>query len=220
MPAITITSFIKEKCPLLRLGILQMYVKVEPSSSVLLHKIAEKAGIYVEKYKMEEISKIPLIQQTREAYKALGKKPGRYRPSAEALLRRVVSGKGLYAINNVVDSLNYISIQSGFSIGGYDLDQIQEPIQLSIGVDNEPYRAIARGQLNVGRLPVLRDEAGAFGSPTSDSVRTSVRDSTKRFLMVFFDFSASPELSFWQNEAVQIMTTHCKAENIEVFTRN
>ena len=37
----------------------------------------------------------PQIEMTRRAYKALGKDPARYRGSAEALLRRVVAGKGL-----------------------------------------------------------------------------------------------------------------------------
>ena len=73
-------------------------------------------------------------------------------------------------------------------MGGYDLDKIQGDIQLGIGKQNEPYEAIARGTLNVANLPVLRDELGAFGSPTSDSVRTMVTQNTCNFLMVLFCF--------------------------------
>src|SRR5580693_3309852 len=49
------------------------------------------------------------ILATRAAYKALGKDPARYRGSAEALLRRVIAGKGLPRVNNVVDVINFSS---------------------------------------------------------------------------------------------------------------
>ena len=64
-------------------------------------------------------------------------------------------------------------------------------------------QAIGRGELNIENLPVLRDESGAFGTPTSDSVRTSVTLNTKRFLMVFFGFGANEKL----NEAVHLAKT-------------
>lgn len=83
---------------------------------------------------IESISKIPTISVSRKAYKACGKDPARYRPSAEALLRRVVSGKGLYQINNVVDQLNLVSISTGFSIGGYDVEQISGDITWGLEV--------------------------------------------------------------------------------------
>lgn len=41
------------------------------------------------------VAEVPQVAATRKAYKALGKDPARYRPSAEALLRRLAQGKGL-----------------------------------------------------------------------------------------------------------------------------
>ena len=61
------------------------------------------------------------IKTSREAYKVLGKEPSRYRVSSEALIRRILQGKGLYKINNVVDTNNLISIETGYSVGSYDL---------------------------------------------------------------------------------------------------
>lgn len=213
---ISISPDIRRKCPNLRLGRLQMQVQVSPASATLQSMIDQATAQLAADFSMEAISQRPLIQQTREAYKALGKKPGRYRPSAEALLRRVVGQKGLYQINNVVDILNYISVASGFSIGGYDLDRIEGRPQLTVGMENEPYEAIARGQLNVGRLPVLRDDLGGFGSPTSDSVRTSVTGQTQRFLMIFFDFGHSEELISWQTKAQDLLRLHAGATDIEI----
>jgi DNA/RNA-binding domain of Phe-tRNA-synthetase-like protein len=38
-------------------------------------------------------------------------------------------------------------------------------------------------------MPVFRDAIGAFGTPTSDSERTSVSMQTKRFLMIIIDYA-------------------------------
>ena len=218
MIAIHISEDIRHKCPSLKLGCLQMKVQVQPSSKELLAIIQQTTDQLATQYKIEEISQRKHIQATRNAYKALGKKPGRYRPSAEALLRRVVTHRGLYQINNVVDTLNYISIQSGYSIGGYDVDQISGSPELTIGIRNEPYQAIARGQLNIGNLPVLRDQLSAFGSPTSDSVRTSITERTNHFLMVFFDFDHNGDLDSWMDKSAQVFQKHLYAQQLEIWT--
>ncbi len=44
------------------------------------------------------------IAQTRACCRALGKDVQRYRNSAEAMHRRILQGKGLYQINNVVNT--------------------------------------------------------------------------------------------------------------------
>ena len=72
-----------------------------------------------------------------------------------------------------------ISIKTGFSIGGYDAAKIEGDIELGIGKENEPYEGLGRGVLNIHKLPVFRDEQGAFGSPTSDSERTGVSQQAK-----------------------------------------
>lgn len=69
----------------------------------------------------KEWNQIPGVKGSRLAYKAFGRKPGRYRVSSEALLRRVRRLDPLYRINIVVDVNNLISIQSGLSVGSYDL---------------------------------------------------------------------------------------------------
>lgn len=191
---IDFAPIIRERCPGLVLGIVESTVRVAPAGSDLQALADEYSARLAASTAMEAISRQAPIRAAREAYKALGKKPGRYRPSAEALLRRVVSGKGLYHINNVVDLLNLLSIDTGFSIGGYDLERIEGPVTMDIGRENEPYDAIARGQLNIGRLPCLRDTHGAFGTPTSDSERTRIRPETTSVGFVFFAFGGAAGL--------------------------
>lgn len=217
MLTISIDSELKSRCPKLRLGCIEADVQVAESESALLAEINVRLEQLRQSLKIEEISSIPAIGASRKAYRACGKDPARYRLSAEALLRRIVSGKGLYQINNVVDQLNLVSVISGFSIGGYDADKIKGPVRFGIGRENEPYAGIGRGELNIENLPVFRDQEGAFGTPTSDSQRTEVSDDTRKFLMVLIDFDGNSELETAKLMAIHLLREYCGAGNIKEY---
>jgi DNA/RNA-binding domain of Phe-tRNA-synthetase-like protein len=216
MVKISILEELKSRCPGLRLGCIDAEVTVAGSSAVFLHQIDESIERIAQNLIIENISKIPPIADSRKAYKSCGKDPARYRLSAEALLRRVVSGKGLYQINNVVDQLNLVSVSTGFSIGGYDADQIQGNVTFGIGRRDEPYSGIGRGELNIEGLPVFRDDAGPFGTPTSDSQRTEVTANTRQFLMVLVDFGGDGQLDDAVKMSVGLLQDFCQARNIEI----
>lgn len=131
----------------------------------------------------DSIKRHPAIAATREAYRRLGKDPSRYRPSAEALRRRLLRGLSLYRINTLVDIVNLVSLHTGHSIGGFDADRIQgTSLCLGVGRADEPFEGIGRGRLNIGGLPVFRDAAGGIGTPTSDCERTKMEPGTRRIL--------------------------------------
>lgn len=152
MNKLTFQKELLEKIPSIRLGCIQCQVEVLTSDD----KIKELSNEIITQIKselaVETISQKPTIKSTKEAYRKLGKDPSRYRPSAEALTRRIVKGKDLFNVNNVVDLLNLVSLESGFSIGGYDADKIVGQIEFGIGKSNEPYQAIGRGELNIENL--------------------------------------------------------------------
>jgi DNA/RNA-binding domain of Phe-tRNA-synthetase-like protein len=217
MTKIAIAPEIKERCPFLRLACIEADVDVHDSSESLLSEIEIAISQIRDNLVLEEISKLPAIDASRRVYRACGKDPARYRLSAEALLRRVCSGKGLYQISNVVDQLNLVSINSGFSIGGYDADQIQGDIIFGIGRTDEPYSGIGKGELNIENIPVFRDKSGAFGTPTSDSQRTEVTLQTKRFLMILIDFGNLAQLSEAKVMAITLLKKYCQATNVTDF---
>lgn len=125
----------------------------------------------------------PSIAATREAYKRCGKDPSRYRPSAEALRRRLLRGLDLYRINTLVDLINLVSLRTGYSIGGFDADKIKGTfLCLGIGHAQEPFEGIGRGPLNIEGLPVWRDSLGPIGTPTSDHERTKMDLDTMHIL--------------------------------------
>lgn len=156
------------------------------------------------------------IAATREAYKAFGKDPNRYRPSAEALQRRILRDLPLYQIDTLVDLINLVSIKTGYSIGGFDYDKIQgNLLVLGVGKVNEPFEAIGRGLLNIEGLPVYRDAIGGIGTPTSDEERTKLTIETKRLLMLINGYSGREGLEETVNYSISLLTKYAEAKNIE-----
>jgi len=218
MQVVEISDELITAVPTLQLSCIECDVEVLERNDHLWEVIVAKIGELNRSLKVEDISKLPAISASRLAYKACGKDPARYRLSAEALLRRVVNRNELYQVNNVVDTLNLVSISSGFSIGGYDADKITGKAVFGIGKKNEPYEGIGRGELNIESMPVFRDELGAFGTPTSDSVRTSVTLETKRFLMIIIDYGSPESLSNATQLAKNLLTEYAKATKFELKT--
>ncbi len=218
MIKIQISKELAEKVPDLQLSCIECDVVVSNKNQQLWNRISDKVQEINQQVKIDEISQMKAIAASRKAYKACGKDPARYRLSAEALLRRVVKRNEIYQVNNVVDALNLVSISSGYSIGGYDADSIQGDAIFGIGQNNELYEGIGRGELNIESMPVFRDGVGAFGTPTSDSVRTSVTNRTRRFLMVLIDFGAHDRLQEATELAEELLKNYANATNFEFQT--
>ncbi|MEI6141214.1 MAG: phenylalanine--tRNA ligase beta subunit-related protein [Mariniphaga sp.] len=216
MKEIIISQDIKVKLPDLALGCIECDVVISEENGELWQEIEEVCGVIGHSGELAEVGSHPAIKASRIAYRRCGKDPARYRLSSEALMRRVVKGHQLYRINNVVDLVNLVSLKTGMSIGGYDVNEIVGPVIFDIGKNNEPYEAINRGELNIEFLPVFRDSVSAFGSPTSDSVRTAVTSNTKRFLMVIVGFLGDFSTLDTVYQSVELLKKYAKAENIEI----
>ncbi|MFT3739636.1 MAG: phenylalanine--tRNA ligase beta subunit-related protein [Breznakibacter sp.] len=215
---IAIEAALSSLLPDLVLGGFSCHVRVEPSSGELSELVNGQLAQIAQGLTPEVIREMKYVRLTKDAYRKLGKDPNRYRPSAEALLRRVANGRGLYKLGNVVDVLNLMSVKTGYSICGYDHDNIIGRISLGIGEPEEPYIGIGKGDINIGLLPVFRDELSAFGTPTSDSVRTMVTHNTKRLLMVFIGLGNDPdELKQALAESEDLLQKFANAHHFEHF---
>lgn len=210
MIPITIDSTLKELWPDSALGCIQCRVIVEESSKALLGELEQECRhIQSMIEKVPDIPKREKIAATRSAYKAFGKEPSRYRNSAEAMCRRIVQGKGLYHINNVVETNNLYSIRSGYSLGAYDVSKIQGSILWQVAPSGSHYRGIGKDQINVEYLPVFTDILGPFGNPTSDSNRTRVTELTRDLLMVIFSFTGTRTLPRDLEDLTHLLQTYC-----------
>jgi DNA/RNA-binding domain of Phe-tRNA-synthetase-like protein len=135
---------------------------------------------------------IAALQEARRLYRACGVDPTRTRPSSEALLRRVLKGRDLHRINSAVDACNLASLSFLLPIGLYDLDRVSGDVTLRLGAAGEEYPGLRKGPVHLAGRPGLFDAGGPFGSPTSDSARTAVREGTRRLLAVIMATAAYP----------------------------
>jgi len=214
---ITIDTELKSKLPDMILGGFIVDVKVSEPQSTLLALLDDEVKKLETIHTPESIRELSTVKANKNAYRTLGKDPNRYRVAAEALLRRVANGKGLYHINNVVDILNLISVKTGFSICGYNYNAIEGDVSMGIGAENEPYQGIGRGDVNIEKLPVFRDAKGAFGNPTSDSTRTMVTDDTTQFLMIIIGFEGKEPINTALDEAVALLQKYAEGKEVDRF---
>jgi DNA/RNA-binding domain of Phe-tRNA-synthetase-like protein len=104
----------------------------------------------------------PHIQSWRAAFRAFGAKPQRFRPSVEALLRRVPNG--LPRIDRLTDLYNAVSVIHVLPVGGEDVDAYRGAPRLVVANGDEPFDTVSAGQPSVEHpLPgeiVWRDDVG------------------------------------------------------------
>src|SRR3954451_15082692 len=110
--AFTIANDLLAACPEIHLGILTSSVRIEKSSDSLWNEVEHVSATARASLTGKVLQEDVEIQALREVYKTLGKDPSRYRGSAESLLRRLLQGKSLYRINNMVEINNTISVES------------------------------------------------------------------------------------------------------------
>ncbi len=191
-----VSEEIKSACPAFAGAAVYASVQNTLHSDGLWKEIDEFIDRLTASTQIEDIKQHPIIAATREAYKRCGKDPGRYRPSAEALRRRLMRGVPLYRINTLVDLINLVSLRTGHSIGGFDANKIQGTVlSLGIGKVGELFEGIGRGMLNIEGLPVYRDAVGGIGTPTSDNERTKMDLETTKILAIVNGYNGKEGLT-------------------------
>lgn len=170
-----------------KLGVLEIDgVSVSPSSGALSEEILQLCEQIHRNVTVDQVSERDSVRAVRAMFRSWGIDPARYRPSSEALLRRVAQGKGLYRISNVVDAGNLGSLETGWPYGIYNRALISPPVVFRAGQTSETYEGIGKQTWHLAGRPVLADEQGAFGSPISDSTRTMVTETAQELLAVIY----------------------------------
>src|SRR5712692_7551285 len=211
---VTIDPKLKTKCPRTALGCVTARVEAGATPDGLLQEMKSRETKIQKLPFPRGVLESPQIEVTRKAYKALGKDPARYRGSAEALLRRVVAGKGLPQINAVVDVINLVSVESRLPVGLYDLGHVSGDIVFRAGRAGETYKGIGKFDLNLEGLPLFADAAGPHGSATSDSERTMVTAKTKEVLAVIVSFGGAENLERWTQRLGALLQQYAAGNEI------
>lgn len=215
---ITISEEIKNACPIFK-GV-AVYAKV--TNTAFCEGLWEEINAFAKELtsttQPEDIKQQPAIAATREVYKRCGKDPSRYRPSAEALRRRLMRGIDLYQIDTLVDLINLVSLRTGYSIGGFDADKIQGiNLELGVGRAEEPFEGIGRGVLNIEGLPVYRDAIGGIGTPASDHERTKMDLGTQHILAIVNGYSGQEGLPEAAGMIQELLKKYASSDGGEII---
>ena len=215
MVEIRVAPDLKSKCPKTALGCLESAAESRPTPPELDSLLQAAEERIAKLADPRAILEAPAVLATRAGYKALGKDPSRYRGSAEALLRRMIAGKGLPRINSIVDVINLVSVESRLPIGLYDLAHVIPPIEFRAGRPGETYKGIGKYDLNLEGLPLFADAKGPHGSATSDSERTMVTPGTRRVLAVIVSFGGPGGLEQWNARLAELLEKFSGGNGVE-----
>lgn len=187
MISIKATELIQKNISGLKLGVLSgQAVTVQKQAAHFENDLADLLQFLRNKFNGRRPAEDEVVGHVRRMYRRIGWEPTRYRPSSEALMRRLLNGKSLYRINNLVDYGNLISARYHLPMGLYDAEKISGTILIDVGREGETYRGISNPQIHASGKLILRDDLGIFGNPTADSLRTSISEDTHSFIAVFF----------------------------------
>lgn len=132
-----------------------------------------------------ELSSEPTVAALRKLFRAAGSDPTRYRPSSEALLRRILKGEDLPAIHPLVDLNNCLSALLAVPCCVMAEGTTEPPYVLRAGGEGEAYESL-RGPFKLQGRPLLVDALGPCDTPITGNVRVKVEEGTRRAWLVAY----------------------------------
>lgn len=173
--------------PTFKIGIIH-YTKIVVTSSPQMLK--GRLQLFQEQlfFEMEDkaVTEFAGIKEWRILWKKFGADPNRYRPSVEALYRRIAKQNYITPMHSAVDLNNFFSMRYEIPMGIYDVDKIQGDITISLGNEETVYEGLNGRENKLNNILTLQDTIGPFGSPFVDSKRTAVTEDTKNAVQFVF----------------------------------
>lgn len=124
-------------------GIVLAYdVKNGTSPDELVKELRTEEEALRSNLSLETLLEHPSIKAWREAFRSLGMKPSEFRPSIEALVRRVLHGDPLPTINTLVDIGTVISLRYLLPAGAHAIDVLNGDIILRPATGEETFTAL------------------------------------------------------------------------------
>lgn len=200
----------------MRLGLIRARVSNSATGDGLWDELQQECERIKTRYELLEVNARPAVAGTRRLYKHLGKDPGRYRVSSEALCRRIIRGLGIYRLTTLVDIINLVSIRSGYAISGLDAGALAgDSLRLDVGTAADCYHGIGRGVLNIEGMPVWRDGMGGVATPTSDEERTKIGEGTTMVQININAFAPEMPMEECVSWTVALLGKYAAATDVE-----
>ncbi|TCP18322.1 phosphoenolpyruvate synthase [Scopulibacillus darangshiensis] len=183
----SISDTIKHKVPDFKVGLITYH---DITIGVLPQLFGGHFSLFQEEIKLtfeeKSVTDLAGVSEWRKVFKSLGTDPSRYRPSHEALYRRLKKGQSIPSIHSAVDINNFFSLKYEIPLGIYDLGHLDGNVHVKIGGEQDEYEGIIGRVMSMNGKLLSADDIGAFGSPIVDSRRSMVTDKTKHALHIVY----------------------------------
>ncbi|MCI7240733.1 MAG: hypothetical protein MR493_05290 [Aerococcus suis] len=161
----------------------------------------------------EPISKNPVVEQWREAFRQFKTKKGA-RSSIEALLKRVQKGSPVNSINPLVDLYNMVSMRHAVPVGSEDLAKVSGDIRLDVAEGGESFLPLGAEEDS----PSLPGEVGYFDNDGAicrcfnwrEAQRTMITEETETAVIVIeaINDEQKERAQEAQNELADLLAEH------------
>lgn len=109
------------------------------SPAELVSLLREAESSLMNEVDAEALATHPRIVSWRDAYRSFGVKPTKFRPSMEAMARRVLKKQEIPSINALVDIGNIVSLRHLVPAGGHAIDVLTGDIALRVATGEEEF---------------------------------------------------------------------------------
>jgi DNA/RNA-binding domain of Phe-tRNA-synthetase-like protein len=184
---VRISPAISNKIPDFKIGVIHYkHISVGSSPQMLKGRLRLFQESIFFDLETKSPAEIKGLAEWRSVFKTLGTDPSKYRPSVEALFRRIQKQTYLPSINSAVDLNNFFSLQYEVPIGIYDQSAIGDLIEITIGEDTQYYQALNERAISLKNKIISSDQQGPFGSPYVDSERAPVTEHTTEAIQIVY----------------------------------
>jgi len=166
------------------------------------------------KYSLESLKDVSIFRSYRDFFWKVGIDPTKIRPAAEALVRRILAGKAIPMINNVVDSYNLASIKTEVALAAFNRDELKGGLLMRTARRGERFHGIGMTEpmeLNGMEIVISDQEKLVAVYPYRDADKSKVGAGTKNLLLLVCGVPGVNEkiLSDAGKVALEIVTRFC-----------
>jgi DNA/RNA-binding domain of Phe-tRNA-synthetase-like protein len=166
-------------------------------------------------YNLDTVKDHPTFRAYRDFFWSIKIDPTKIRPAAEALIRRILSGKKLPRINTLVDAYNLASIKTRIAIATFDADMLQGDLLMSFANEGEEFVGIGMEKpliLKGGEIVVSDEKKLVAVYPYRDADHTKVTEETKNIMIVVCGVPgiSRQELERASDVALEYVTRFCE----------
>ncbi len=136
------------------------------------------------KHTLTSLKDHAVVRAYRDFYWRIGIDPTKLRPASEALVRRILAGKPLPEINNLVDAYNLASALTLIPMGAYDAEKIKGELRIRTS-QGERFVGIGGKEITTKGEIVLSDGEKILSIyPYRDADATKITTSTRAAVVV------------------------------------